>query len=85
MSDELKFWCGRCGRVRVRNRDENCGCWERDNDLDGRMACGVCGERANFFFVHGYRCSRHHFQKRPSDVVLEGGSCIVTGGRYYDG
>lgn len=32
--------------------------------------CGICGHRAEMFFVHGYRCKDHKFVAEPSDAII---------------
>ena len=34
------------------------------------LECGVCGEAAAMWFVHGARCKKHEFQVEPSSAII---------------
>ena len=63
------YYCGACGLSLVKVKGENCGCSIKRNWLD-RGQCGVCGNSATMFFVHGFRCREHEWQKEPSDAII---------------
>ena len=63
------IYCGACGINFVQRKEENCGCMRHRNWLDNAK-CGVCGAQATMFFVHGFRCKEHEFQKEPSNALI---------------
>jgi len=79
---EARYFCGRCGKTKIAyiGQCQSCLKWAEANRID-RNRCGVCGNMADTFFVHGYRCREHFMQIEPSDMVLAGNGIILTGPR----
>ena len=79
MSEEMPFWCGRCGFCRVAVRGESCEVCRSRPTLDG-TACGICGKPSEFMYVWGFRCREHEMTQKPSQTV-EGNGFVGCHGR----
>lgn len=65
---EFKF-CSKCGQFLIPLNKTWCDACTNKPCI-GDFICGVCGERASVFFVHGYRCDSHVDVKNPSSATI---------------
>lgn len=65
----MSRYCPACGTNQISEMDANCGCASRRNRLEWAV-CGICGKPATMFFVYGFRCREHEFQRDPSQAAI---------------
>ena len=65
----MKYYCAKCGINKTAKKGICDKCKGIKSSLDVNV-CGVCQKKANMFFVHGFRCNDHAFQKEPSDAII---------------
>lgn len=61
-------YCG-CGHILLPDDERICAKCRYKPRLED-FACGICGVSAAMFFVHGYRCDTHAFNRKPSSAII---------------
>ena len=72
-----RYFCGCCGINKIDHIGTCDRCLSRHNPFDSAQ-CGVCGDAANTWSVHGFRCGQHFGEREPSDMVYCSNGIIIV-------